>query len=91
MNCGRITQVFMKTRNVDREPVRLSVDEDGFTTNLDIDKECFLDALDDIAECLSEWIEEIVTGWLDNFYDSHPQMTEEQLNMVKHFISEARP
>ena len=91
MNCGRITQVFMKTRNADREPVRLSVDEDGFTVNLDIDKECFLDALDDIADSLSEWIEGVISGWLDSYYDSHEQMTEEQLNMIKHFISEARP
>lgn len=70
--------------------VLLTVDED-MELKTHMDRESFENALDDIADDLSDWIEKVITGWLDSYYDSHDQMTEEQLMMVKHFIEEARP
>lgn len=72
------------------DAIILEIDED-MEVKTRMDRESFENALDDIADDLSEWIGKVMTGWLDSYYDSHDQMTEEQLMMVKHFIDEARP
>lgn len=72
------------------DAIILEIDED-MKVNTRMDRESFENALDDIADDLSEWITAKVLAWVDRYFDDHEQMTQEQLDLVRSIIEEARP
>lgn len=73
-----------------RAGILISLDGD-MKVSATVSRGTFLDALDNIADDISEWIAAKVLAWVDSYFDDHEQMTQEQLDLVRTIIEEARP
>ena len=73
-----------------RDCIELEIDED-IVFKASISNDSFTEALDNIAEDISEWITGKVLAWVDSYFDDHEEMTQEQLDLIKRVIEEARP
>ena len=74
-----------------REGIEITIDNADMKMNATVSRGNLEEALGCIAEDISEWITKKVLEWVDNYFDLNEQMTQEQLDLVRTIIEEARP
>lgn len=73
------------------DDVDIVIEDYGMKMSATVRKGNLEDALGHIAEDISEWIAKKVLEWVDNYFDLNEQMTQEQFDLVRTIIEEARP
>lgn len=74
-----------------RDDFDIAIEDYGMKMSATVSRSNLEDALSYIAEDISEWMIKKVLEWVDSYFDDVSDMTQEQLDLVKQILEEARP